>query len=97
MHADQIGVEPKPAGDMPEDMGMRIDQPGQDQRTAHIDRLPRPREIRADRRDLAVGDRDILDTVEPLRRIDDPPALQNQVKALLLLHIAALRLNWMMR
>src|SRR5947207_4870157 len=90
MHADQIGVEPKPAGDVPEDMGMRIDQPGQDQRATHIDRLSRPREIPSDRRNLAVGDRDMLDTVDPLRRIDDPSALQNQVKALLLLHIVLL-------
>ncbi len=77
MHADQIGVEPKPTGDVPEDMGMRIDQPRQDQRATHIDRLSRPREIPTDRCNLTVGDRDILDTVDPLRRIDDPSALQN--------------------
>ena len=37
---------------------------------------------------LPPGGRDILDSVDPLRRVDDPPALQNQVKALLLLHNA---------
>jgi hypothetical protein len=65
---------------MAKDMGMRIDQPGQYQRAADIDDFAGPGQVGRDRGDLAIGDRDVLDAVDALYRIDDPPALRTSSK-----------------
>ena len=62
-------------------MGVQVDQAGGDDLAASIDGLGAgARQVAADRGDLAVGKGDVGDLVAPVRRIDDPPAGDDQLR-----------------
>ena len=83
MDAHGIGVEPEAAADIAIDVGVGVDQAGQHQLAAHIDRLRRgARQVLAHRRDAAAAHGDIEDTVEALGWIDDAAASQEEVVGL---------------
>ena len=77
--AELVGVDAE-RGAAPIDMGVQVDQAGRDDEArdvAHIGaRVVKPV---ADLRDLAGGEGDIGDPVEILRRVDDAPALEDEV------------------
>ena len=74
--AERIDAERRAA---PVDMRMKIDQPRRDDQSGHVlDGIAA--KLRADLRDAAVAETDIRDRVDPLRRIDHPPAPQHQIK-----------------
>ena len=81
-HPHHVGVEPEPAGDMAEHMGVRVDHPGQDERAADVDIRPGGREVRPDRGDPPLRDRDIANRVDALGRVDHPSAAQHQIETL---------------
>ena len=57
-------------------MGVNVDQARRNDLAARIDRLGGvARDVGLDRRDLAAGNRHVADGIEPDRRIDDAPAL----------------------
>ena len=60
-------------------MGMSVDHTGQDKLAADVDVFLRTFKVRADGRDFAVRDADIQNAVEPLGRVDDPAALENEI------------------
>ena len=62
-------------------MGVGVDQAGQHQLAAHIDRLlRRARQALADRGDPAISHGDIEDAVEALGRIDNAAATKQQIE-----------------
>ena len=60
-------------------MGVQIDETGHDHQTAGIDGFGGRLQLLADFADRIVGDQDISFGVEPLTRIDDAPASDQQV------------------
>jgi len=74
LDADHVGVEAEAATDIFVDMGVGIDQPGQHEAAAHIDRLGGggARNLGGDLRDLAGTHREIANAIQPARRIDHP-------------------------
>ena len=77
---DSGGVDPE-RGPAPIDMGVQVDQPGHDDEAARIDDFrPRQRQAGADGDDLAGAKPDIGDRVAPVRRIDDPAALEDHIQ-----------------
>ena len=61
-------------------MGVDVDQARRDDLAARIDRFGGvARDVGLDRRDVAASDRHVADGIEPDRRIDDAPALDNQI------------------
>ena len=81
MDANGVGVEAEPAADIAIDVGVGIDQAGQHQLAAHVDRLLGwTGQALADRGDAAVSHGDIEDAVEALGRIDDAAAPKQQVE-----------------
>ena len=65
----------------PIDVGMKIDQPGRDEKTADVAGVAcRLIDALADRDDFAVGKSDVAFGVDPLRRIDEVTAAQDEIK-----------------
>ena len=81
--AERIDAERSAA---PIDMRMKIDQARRDDQSGHVLDIIAA-ELGADLRDAPVAETDIRDRIDPLRRIDDPPAPQHQIKR----HLAASR------
>jgi len=79
-NADHVGVEAEAATDVAVDMGMGVDQAGQHQLAADIDRLARrARQGLANGSDASIADGDIEETIEVLRWIDDAAAAQDEI------------------
>jgi len=61
-------------------MGVDIDQSRSNDLAARIDRLGGvARDVGLDRDDLAAGNRNVADRIEPSRGVDDAPALDNEI------------------
>ncbi len=68
-------------GATPIDVGVKIDQPGRDEKTADVAGVARRLiEALADRDDFACGKSKVASGVDPLRRIDEMSAAQNEIK-----------------
>ena len=79
--ADEIGVEPEITRNVLVDMGVGIDQAWRHDEPRGVDDLGLSRiEFRRDRRDVALADSDVADGIDPILRIDNPPALDDDVK-----------------
>jgi hypothetical protein len=59
-------------------MGMQIDQARRHEKTGNIAFAAALQAV-AHHRNMAVGKSHIGDTVDALRRVDDPPATQNEI------------------
>jgi hypothetical protein len=68
----------------PIDMRVQIDQAGRNDVALHVANFCRGADIVADLRDLAALKGDISHAINVLRRVDDAPALQDEVKCHLL-------------
>ena len=81
MHSDQVGVQPEAAGDVLEDMAVRVDQAGQHELAGNVRHLPgrRGNDVRSDGGNFSVFDGDVEGAVDALRRIDHAPAAQQKV------------------
>jgi hypothetical protein len=75
-HLGSIDTE---RGATPIDMRVKIDQPGYDEEPARIDNLTAG-EIMPDRGHFAVAKSDVGHLVASTRRVDDPPASENQIR-----------------
>ena len=83
MHADCIGIEAEAAADIAIDVGVGVDQAGQHQPAADVDRLPGgARQVLANRGDAAITHSDVEQAVQALGRIDHPAAAQEEVVGL---------------
>jgi hypothetical protein len=80
-NAAEIGLEAEAAGDVLEYMRVRVDQPGKHELSGDVDRFlrARGRNRRQDRGDASILERDVVDAVQALRRIDDAPAAKQKV------------------
>ena len=66
-------------GAAPVHVRVQVDQAGRDDVALHVAHFGRVAEIVADLRDLAAGERHVGDAVDVLRRVDDAPALQDEI------------------
>jgi hypothetical protein len=62
-------------------MGVQVDQAGADDKARHVADIGAVTrlQVRPDLRDLAGGEGDVGDAVEVLRRVDDAPALEDEI------------------
>jgi hypothetical protein len=80
LHAHHVGVEPETAGDVTVHMGVRVDQAGQYELAANVDRPPcRSGQGLAYGNDTAITHRHVEEIVEVLGRVDDAAASQHEV------------------
>ena len=68
-------------GTAPIDVGMKVDQPGRNEKTADVAGVARRViDALADRDDFPFGKSNVASGVDPLRRIDEVTAAQNEIK-----------------
>ena len=67
-------------GAAPIHMGVQVDQAGRHDVALHVAHFRRVGQVVPHLGDLAAGERHVGDAVDVLRRVDDPPALQDEVE-----------------
>src|SRR5437016_9223005 len=74
------GVDPE-RGPAPVDVGVQVDETRHDDQAARVDDFrPAQRQTGPERRDPAIAKADIGNLVAPVRRIDDPAALEDEIQ-----------------
>ena len=79
--SDHVGLETESPGDVLVDVGVRVDEAGQDQSVMDVDDLGRrrPGEVCRHRGDPAVPHGDVERAVDPAGRIDDPAPAKQEI------------------